>query len=843
MNKHLSKIIVSFLALVIFLAPITPALQSQSGHLAVDTKINKVEAAIGLAYSFTSNDLYLNAIGLTPNNSYIFEVDDGTKYYDQISTGLGATDTTLSTSFTDFKLNSTPGTHTASIVNAKNLSVVLSSVSFTITAPVNLPLYEIRITPSNPSVTIGATQQFTAATLDQNGSPVTAAVSWTSSDNTIGTISSTGLFTAVSAGATTISVTSGTFSASSTVTVSATSTPTPTTPTQDDSNINFGCGYWPGTWFTNCLASTFYYIIFKPISYFTHLAAIILDFFVYYSTNSTSYSSGFVSKGWGAVRDIANIFFIIALLYVAIKTILSLNTSDNKKLITYIVIIALLINFSLFFTEVIIDASNILAKVFYNNITPIDQNGTGLKDNNVGGQKSISVGLVKQFNPFTIIGKQDVKDDIGNFVFITLLCIALMVFMIYIFLSVALLFVGRVIALWLCMIFSPIAFISYTVPFKIPGFGHEEWWSELLKNAFLAPIFIFFLYLIIMFGDAMKLIPNDVASSGSWTDSVMKTVIPFMIIFVLLMKAKELAVTYAGEMGKALMSAGKMVGGLALGVATGGAAMLGRSTIGYGLSRMEKSGWVNNMAGSKSKFKSFIGNKIKNVGQAGGKGSFDFRGISIGGKSLADTGLKVGKAKEGGYEKDRKDKVQKKQKRADELKVHEDEKEKQDLNEAEMQLQGLLNKVAKDFAYLDKQIENQRAIKNDAAVDSNDYNNAVLELKNLNAKKAAIKKGENEAKVFVGTTNANGKFEIVDSGTTTRDNVTQDAIVKRNGVDTSIRDFNNDVIPELKATLETLSRERTTNYANNQRTWYSGPANREAQHKIIMEDKLDGGGK
>ena len=104
-----------------------------------------------------------------------------------------------------------------------------------------------------------------------------------------------------------------------------------------------------------------------------------LIFFVYYFTNSSSYDNEFVEKGWGAVRDVANIFFILMLLYVAIKTVLSLNVTDNKRLVGVIIIVALLINFSLFTTKVVIDASNILAKIFYNNITSQGPNGEKIR--------------------------------------------------------------------------------------------------------------------------------------------------------------------------------------------------------------------------------------------------------------------------------------------------------------------------------------------------------------------------------------------------------------------------------------------------------------------------------
>ena len=331
--------------------------------------------------------------------------------------------------------------------------------------------------------------------------------------------------------------------------------------------LNLGCSFFfGGDGLIGCIAEVFY-MIWEVSANIVRFAGEILDFFVYYSTNSSSYTNDFVEKAWAAVRDIANIFFIIALLYVGIKTILGLNVTDNKKLVSAVILIALIINFSLFTTKVVIDASNILAKVFYNNIT---SNVIGLDD-----QKSISVGLVDKFDPQEVIDYNQTKydDSRGYFIFITVFLIAISLFAAYIFFSVALLFVARVVSLWISMIFSPLAFISYTVPFEIPGFGHKEWWSELFKNAFLAPMFIFFLYIIVLFADFLKTITDK-------SDSLMTVVIPFIILAVLLMKAKKIAVDYSGAMGQAVMKGAQMVGGLALGAGTGVAALAMTSTIG-----------------------------------------------------------------------------------------------------------------------------------------------------------------------------------------------------------------------------------------------------------------------
>jgi len=404
-------------------------------------------------------------------------------------------------------------------------------------------------------------------------------------------------------------------------------------------NTDFGCGLNPLTWH-KCIVSWIYYLIFIPISAFARLAAHILDFFIYYSTNSDSYTHTFVEKGWGAIRDIANIFFIVALLYVAIKTILSMNVSNNKRLVGTIILVALVINFSLFTTKVVIDASNVLAKIFYNNITPIGSNGQDIS--NEEGEKSISLGLVKEFNPQKIFAKNNfsIEKNIGTFAFLLFLSILMMGYMIYIFFSIAFLFLARVVSLWIAMIFSPIAFASLTIEADMGGFGFKKWWSELLKVAFLAPIFIFFLYIIILFGDLKSIVKygntNTIIEVNDF-QTYMGVLIPFIIIFALLMKAKKLAVEYSGEMGQAITKAGAMVGGLALGAVTGGAAMIGSSTIGKYASKV-----ANN---DELKEKAAAGNrgaqrKLALANSVASK-SFDFRQTGAGKMLQSKTGLNL----------------------------------------------------------------------------------------------------------------------------------------------------------------------------------------------------------
>src|SRR5947208_393569 len=91
------------------------------------------------------------------------------------------------------------------------------------------PVAAVTVTPSSGTVAVGQTVQLTATPRDASGNPLTGrAISWSSSDNTIATVSSSGLVTGVVAGAVTITATSEGQSGTSAITV------TPSTGAQFD---------------------------------------------------------------------------------------------------------------------------------------------------------------------------------------------------------------------------------------------------------------------------------------------------------------------------------------------------------------------------------------------------------------------------------------------------------------------------------------------------------------------------------------------------------------------------------------------------------------------------------
>lgn len=368
------------------------------------------------------------------------------------------------------------------------------------------------------------------------------------------------------------------------------------------------------------LINCFIWILYN-LMYFTfvvlRLVANLLDFFLGYTIDSNAYTAEFIVKGWGVIRDIANVAFIFALLYLAIRHILGLGAT---KYIPTLIIAALLINFSLFFTRVATDAGNILARVFYNSIVV----GDSVENSSEIGYKSISIGLVDKINPqrllnqslfntreVSVTGNYDpgtntmndvaldassINQRAGWFTVIFILMGFVNITLALAFLSVALLMIGRTVGLWFSMIFSPIAFMSLAIPGGLGAiskrFSFDAWKDNLIKLAFMVPIFIFFLYLTIMFLDIIFAvnIPTDNASSFML---LMEIFIPFAFVIILIRTAKKTAEEMAGEFGSVVKSVFGKVAGFVGGAALGATAFAGRATLGRLASARLSSGNYN----------------------------------------------------------------------------------------------------------------------------------------------------------------------------------------------------------------------------------------------------------
>ena len=114
------------------------------------------------------------------------------------------------------------------------------SATITVSAPAPVPVATVSVSPSAPSLQVGGTVQLSATTRDASNNVLTGrAVSWSSSNTAIATVSTSGLATALAAGTVQINATSELKIGSATLTIAAAPPPPP-----------------PGTWRGNEPAGT-----------------------------------------------------------------------------------------------------------------------------------------------------------------------------------------------------------------------------------------------------------------------------------------------------------------------------------------------------------------------------------------------------------------------------------------------------------------------------------------------------------------------------------------------------------------------------------------------------------
>lgn len=367
---------------------------------------------------------------------------------------------------------------------------------------------------------------------------------------------------------------------------------------------------------------------------------------------------------WTVVRDIFNLLFIFGLIYIGFMTILRSDDSGTKRLLGAIIGAALLINFSLYVTKVVIDFSNVAAYQIYQ-LIQID-----------GSYESYLVGEVKgvagKFMEMTDLAsytksasgelKEMASSDWGIFKVLGF-SIIVMIFMLvsgFVFLSGAILLLSRFITLIMLMIFSPAMFLGWV----FPGFAShsKRWWDLLLRNAFVAPAYIFMIYLSLRTLEAMEFGSSSFSQAYS-TEAGESGFFGFFLYYLIIIGFVYASLLVARQMGAVganqAMSATQFMIRKAQGVAGattfGLAAAMGRATLGRGAQAVADSERLKEAA-SKGGFRGWAARRALGASRYVGDASFDARKVGGVGKQLG-----IGEGTKGGYKTKRESIVKKEQ--------------------------------------------------------------------------------------------------------------------------------------------------------------------------------------
>lgn len=250
---------------------------------------------------------------------------------------------------------------------------------------------------------------------------------------------------------------------------------------------------------------------------------------------------GIINVGWRVSLGLANNLFILIFLAIAIGTILGLP-QINKKLLPMFLMVALLINFSMVIGNIVIDASNVLALSFLNDIQSKGvavgdqlmnsmQSGEIQKQLNsvVNGNKELeteaqkakeaqqetakncfatglgeivcgdSTGQVTETHIFNGITSSTVEGA-GVVLLKSIYIIFIQLVIIITFLFGGIYLLSRTFWLWLLLMLAPLAWIAKLIP-KANKYW-DDWWSTFLAKAFFAPVYLFMVFLAVRIAKA-----------------------------------------------------------------------------------------------------------------------------------------------------------------------------------------------------------------------------------------------------------------------------------------------------------------------------------------------------
>lgn len=382
----------------------------------------------------------------------------------------------------------------------------------------------------------------------------------------------------------------------------------------------------------------------------------------------TKDAAGIISGGmpgidiaWGKIRDLANMAFIFVLLYIAINTILQTNTGKIKGLLAKVIMVALLLNFSMLFTKVIIDVSNIVTLTFYNNILTSGKLPKEQTANTLGGNEKpgLSDAFMDQLrlgslysSPFAdnSNGAEVSYDNLrtqldwGKVFVFGIMGSAFMLVTAFVFFSVAILFVIRYVVLIILIILSPIAFVSQIIP-SMEGNG-KKWWSTLFGQCMFAPMYMImtWLTLSILAGITQGLSNGNMIealkNSGGSVSIFVNFAIVICIAIASLVIAKSTSASAAGTMVSKV--AGTIAG---VGVAT--TAALSRRTVGWTANKVASSETLRNATSSDSWLARNVAKATLIGADKTRKSSFDLRNSKTAGWVAKQADINMGKPKYG----------------------------------------------------------------------------------------------------------------------------------------------------------------------------------------------------
>lgn len=255
------------------------------------------------------------------------------------------------------------------------------------------------------------------------------------------------------------------------------------------------------------VAAVIMYVISIIAAIFITIAVFIIEVVIF--INSDILNSAFVQTGFPITLAIANLGFVIALIVMAIGTILRTANYGLKQMLFKLVAAAIFVNFSLVIAGGILRIADQFTFYFIQQVNPTQGEGAG---GTISGIRNFASGIAGAFGPqrafiFTTgkFNDQSFSQGVADvFTFIPRIVLAV-VFLIGIFIVLGVfiaMLLYRYIMLAFLIILMPLAWLMWL--FK----GYEkywsQWWEQFTRWTVFGPIVMFFLWLAIRMSETFQ---------------------------------------------------------------------------------------------------------------------------------------------------------------------------------------------------------------------------------------------------------------------------------------------------------------------------------------------------
>lgn len=275
-----------------------------------------------------------------------------------------------------------------------------------------------------------------------------------------------------------------------------------------------GGGFWSGL-ISGVLGATIGWVVFVInyiIAAIAGLGISIVAWFisVVLQLNTNLVNSMIVQKGFSITLALANLGFVLAIIVIAIMTILRYESYALKQTLWKLVAAAILVNFSLVIAGAILNFSDQLTFFFLDSWDPGSNSGSTLNN-----YDNFATGLAGAFAPQRVFlnltyqgqrvgaGNMDSFKGVGQTFGETLMTIMNLffstIFLIVAVIALAGLFIMlliRYIYLGILLILMPMAWLFWIFP--ITAGQWTKWWSKFIQWTMFAPVVMFFLYLAML---------------------------------------------------------------------------------------------------------------------------------------------------------------------------------------------------------------------------------------------------------------------------------------------------------------------------------------------------------